>query len=396
MRFRKRLLIIAAALGLAVLILLSFRPEAVPVSMAEVSRGALRVTVEEEGRTRVRERYVVSSPVAASMPRLELHAGDAVTRGQVLLRLQPAPAGVLDARSRAEAQARVSAARATLSAQQQRLKASAADHELARREYDRTKKLVEEGTLAGRLLDEASAALQRTAAERRSAQAAVDVARHDLEAARAILDYSGAGAGEEVAVTAPVDGRVLEVLQESQNIVTPGMGLIVIGDPGSLEIEVEVLSADAVRIRPGMTVWLHRWGGARPLEARVRMVEPAGYTKVSALGVEEQRVKVIADIITPFEQWQSLGDAYRVEAEFVLWESQDVLKLPTSALFRHGEGWAVYVVDGGRARRAPVRIGRQGGLESQVLEGVEAGQQVIVHPDNSLDDGVRVTTLKPA
>jgi HlyD family secretion protein len=222
----------------------------------------------------------------------------------------------------------------------------------------------------------------------------VDVARHELEAAESALAYSAATpAGEpaeRVLVRSPIDGRVLKVQRECEGPVRTGEVLLALGDPSRLEVEVDVLSADAVRIRPGTRVLFDRWGGDEPLEGMVRRVEPVGFTKVSALGVEEQRVLVIADFTSPAERWERLGDGYRVEARFVLWHADDVLQVPASSLFRHGDGWAVFAVEEGRAVRRPLRVGQRTGLAAQVLEGLAEGDVVVVHPSDEVADGVRV------
>ncbi|MGB5589394.1 MAG: HlyD family efflux transporter periplasmic adaptor subunit, partial [Gammaproteobacteria bacterium] len=193
-----------------------------------------------------------------------------------------------------------------------------------------------------------------------------------------------------VPVSSPVAGRVLDLIRESEGVVSPGQPLVEIGDPAALEIEVDVLSADAVRITSGTEVEFHRWGGDAPLEGVVRVVEPRGFTKISALGVEEQRVLVISDIVSPRETWERLGDGYRVEAEFIIWQEPDVLKVPAGALFRKGDAWAVYVFDDGQAQLREIGVGRRSGLEVQVLTGLESGQAVIVHPSDDVADGVRV------
>jgi HlyD family secretion protein len=238
-----------------------------------------------------------------------------------------------------------------------------------------------------------AAEAERADAMLKSARAAVDVARHELDAARTALRYSaasGPAATERIRVVSPVSGRVLSVLREDEGVVAAGTPVLAVGDPRSLEVFVDVLSSDAVRIRPGMDVWLERWGGDAPLEARVRTVEPTAFTKVSALGVEEQRVRVVADLVSPPEAWSRLGDGYRVEARFVIWHDDDALRVPHSSLFRVGEGWAVFVVDEGRAVRRRVSVGQRGALHAQVLEGLSAGQTVITYPDDRLADGTRV------
>lgn len=392
----KRLGVIAGlVLVIAAAVMLGFRETPVAVSTTEVARGELRVTVEAEGRTRVRERYVVSSPVPAYAPRVVLHAGDTVERDQVLLELQPTPAAALDARSRAEAEANVDRARAALDAAESRLEAAEARRRLARQEMDRIKPLYESGTVSRRDLDRAAADLREAEATVTSARYAVEVARQELRAARAVLEYGSASrTPDTMPLTSPVSGKVLKVHHESQGTVQAGQPILTIGDPGSLEVEVDVLSADAVRIRSGMPVELHRWGGGEPLEGEVRVVEPSGFTKISALGVEEQRVLVIADITSPFERWRGLGDAYRVEAVFILWQGEDVLRIPSSALFRdESDEWTVFVAAGGRAHERSVRLGHRGPFFVEIVEGLEVGEQVVTHPDDSLSDGTRVERL---
>ncbi len=385
-----------SALGLVILgaLVFGFMPRPVPVDTAIVRSGPLRVTVEEEGRTRVIDRYVLSAPVAGLARRIELDVGDQVNKGDVLLELEPLPPEVLDPRSRASAEARVQAASAARQGAAQSVAAARADAELADHELARKVKLRADGLISEDELDRARAEARVTAANLRSAEFAVDVARHELEAARTALVFSTAAATgqalEMVPVRSPVAGRVLDIFRESEGVVSPGQPLIEIGDPAALEIEVDVLSADAVRITPGTKVEFHRWGGDEPLEGMVRVVEPRGFTKISALGVEEQRVLVISDIVSPRRIWERLGDGYRVEAEFIIWQQADVLKIPAGALFREGDDWAVYVLDGGRAQLREIKPGRRSGLEVQILGGLEPDQSVIVHPSDDVEDGVRV------
>jgi len=385
-----------SALGLVILgaLVFGFMPRPVPVDTAIVRSGPLRVTVEEEGRTRVIDRYVLSAPVAGLARRIELDVGDQVNKGDVLLELEPLPPEVLDPRSRASAEARVQAASAAREGAAQSVAAARADAELADHELARKVKLRADGLISEDELDRARAEARVTAANLRSAEFAVDVARHELEAARTALVFSTAAATgqalEMVPVRSPVAGRVLDIFRESEGVVSPGQPLIEIGDPAALEIEVDVLSADAVRITPGTKVEFHRWGGDELLEGVVRVVEPRGFTKISALGVEEQRVLVISDIVSPRKIWERLGDGYRVEAEFIIWQQADVLKIPAGALFREGDDWAVYTLDGGRARLREIKPGRRSGLEVQILGGLEPNQTVIVHPSDDVGDGVRV------
>lgn len=396
MTHRRSLLIIPVALLVAAALWLALRPAPEPVSLAVAERGYLAVTVEEEGRTRVRERYEVSAPVDGWAPRITLEAGDRVRTGEVLVGLEPAPAAALDPRARAEAQAAVERARAALEAEQARLEAARATAEFASSEYERLQGLRVNDRISRSELERAAAEARRAAAELESAGYAVDVARQELMAARARLEYAGrVDTPDRIPVTSPVDGRVLAVAHESQGVVRAGELLLVVGNPESLEVVIEVLSADAVRIQPGIGVRFHRWGGGHSLEGRVRRVEPSGFTEISALGVEEQRVRVIADITAPFAQWRGLGDAYRVEAEFILWEAFDVLHVPESAVFRHGDGDAVFVAVDGVARLRRVETGHLGGLDVEITAGLEAGESVILQPGDAIEDGARITQLQP-
>ena len=371
-----------------------FMPRALPVDIAEVKRAPLTVTVEEEGKTRVSERYLVSAPVAGYVRRIDLKAGDAVSKGQVLALIEPARAVALDPRTRAQAQAQASAAQAALAVAQENARAAAAAEQLVQQERTLAESLQQSNFLSAQALDTARSAETRARAVRQAADHAVRVARFELELARAAVANTNrlqaGGAVELFQVRAPVAARVLRLLHESEGAVATGQPLLEIGNPGTLEVEVEVLSTHAVKIAPGSKVILDRWGGDQAMQGVVRVVEPSGFTKISALGVEEQRVRVIVDITSPREAWQRLGDGYRVEARFVLWEGADVLQLPTSALFRHGEGWAVFALKGGRARLTPLEIGERAGLATQVLSGLAAGAEVVSHPDDALSDGARV------
>ena len=258
----------------------------------------------------------------------------------------------------------------------------------------RKQKLRAKETISETLLEEAETRARQTAAEQQSAEFTVEVARFDLEAARTALQYSLADNTASRPVTvdlhAPVTSRVLSVDHKSEGVVSAGEDLIEIGDPAQLEVAVDVLSQDAVQIRPKTRVQFYRWGGDVPLEGVVRTVEPAGFTKISALGVEEQRVWIIADLVSPRSAWQFLGDGYRVEAHFILWQNPDVLQAPSSALFHHDGSWAVFVVEDGRARRRHVEVGHRNGLMAEISGGLSTGDRVITHPDDRIEDGVRV------
>lgn len=385
---------LATALVVAAGLAVGFMPRAQPVDIAEVKRAPLAVTVEEEGKTRVRERYQVTAPVTGYVRRSSLEAGDAVTAGQVLAVIEPTRAVALDPRTRAQAQAQVSAAQAALAVAEENARAATAAAQLAQQERVRAESLRASNFVSAQALDTARSAETRVRAVQQAAAHSVRVARFERDTARAAVASTArlqaGGATDVLQVRAPVAARVLKLQQESEGAVAAGQPLLEIGNPDSLEVEVEVLSTHAVKIAPGSKVILDRWGGERAVAGTVRVVEPSGFTKISALGVEEQRVRVIVDFASPREAWQRLGDGYRVEARFVLWEGDDVLQVPTSALFRHGVGWAVFAVNGKRARLTPVETGQRAGLATQVLSGIAAGARVVSHPDDKISDGTRV------
>jgi HlyD family secretion protein len=385
---------IAAVAIIIAVIVVGFLPRAVLVDTAVLMRGKLSVTVEEEGRTRVKDRYVVSAPVAGYIRRIELEVGDSVDKDQAIAYLDPVPSTVLDPRTRAEAEARVAAARAALKVAVEQVKATEADLSYAEAELFRLQRLYESKNVSRDALQAAQSRHRKALAAHQSAQFSVDVAGYELKAAEAALQYSAAkngGTPETVMVRSPVKGDVLKILHKSEGVVDRGQPLLELGNPLSLEVEVDVLSRDAVQMQAGTRVILERWGGD-PLNGVVRLVEPVGFTKISALGVEEQRVLVIVDITSPPQSWSRLGDGYRVEAEFILWQGDNVLKVPVSALFRVQDEWAAFVVTDGRARLRNVKIGRRGSLDAEVLSGLEENDVVITHPGDTVADGVRVRT----
>jgi HlyD family secretion protein len=384
--------------GIAVIVVFAivygFLPKPVRVDIAKASRGSMMVTVEEEGKTRVKDRYVISAPVAGFLRRIDLEVGDLVKKGQAVAELESVRSAVLDPRSRAAAEATVSAAEATLKAAGETVRARSADAEYANANAARSGKLFDSGYISKDAMDLSGSEAKRTNADLLAAQAAAQSARFELDKARSALGYSAAekavNSGKIVSVRAPAAGRVLKIQHESEGTVIPGDPLIDIGDPAQLEVKVEVLSEDAVRIKPGMNVLFERWGGEGALAGRVRIVEPAGFTKISSLGVEEQRTLVIADITAPPESWRRLGDGYRVDARFVIWEGKEVLQVPASALFRKGDGWEVFVVHNGKARLQRVQLGHRTGLTAEVVSGLSEGDEVIAHPDDSVKEGTRV------
>ncbi|MFO0368101.1 MAG: efflux RND transporter periplasmic adaptor subunit [Acidobacteriota bacterium] len=383
------------------------RPRPVEVETGVVAVGPLRVTVEEEGKTRLRSRYVITAPVAGSLGRVRLRAGDGVKAGAVVAMVWPPRVAPLDARSVEQGEARVAVAerarevaRRRVAAQGEQVRLAKAEAQYWERQREREERLSRSGDVAAARLERTLADWRRAeatvaAAERglATAEAEVSAAEAEVVSARAALGQ-GTGAGPAVAVVAPAGGRVMRVVRESEGAVGLGEALVELGDARAIEVVVEVLSADAVRIRPGMRVGLERWGGAKTLEARVRTVEPGGFTKVSALGVEEQRVRVVADLVSPEGEWAALGDGYRVEAAFVLWEGERVRQVAASAVFRVGEGWAVFVVEGGLARRRAVGVGHRSGLAVEVTGGLREGEVVVLHPDETVEEGKAVVEGK--
>jgi HlyD family secretion protein len=400
--WRRTLILATIGALVAAVLVYAFLPQPVPADLAEVSRGALRVTVDDEGRTRVKEVYVVSAPVAGRVLRIDRHVGDPVTAGEtVLATIQPTAPTFLDLRGKRQAEAAVHAAEAALQLAEAELVRAQAELEFARSGLARARKLASGDTISQKALDNAKRDFKTSEAAVAAAEATLRVKSFDLETARASLIEPGSevttGPGENccVSVRAPVDGCVLRLVQESEAVIAAGAPLVEIGDPRDLEVVVDLLSRDAVRIREGAEVAIDEWGGDAVVKGRVRRIEPTGFTKVSALGIEEQRVNVIIDFTDPPERWQSLGHGYRVEAHIVVWQTEDTLRVPVSALFRHGERWAVFVVVEERARLREVVVGHRNSLAAEVLEGLEPGERVVLYPSDRIFDGVAVTARPP-
>jgi HlyD family secretion protein len=376
---------VLALAGAAVLAVI-LAPDAVPVEVTQIAPGPLEVTVDEDGETRAHDRFVMSAPAAGRVSRIELHEGDPLARGQVVAELWPLP---LSAREREEQLARIVAVEELAREASERVRRAQTEHEQARRESQRMQKLAAGGFISQQEAEQARVRETTSANELEAARFKARSADADLKAARAALLAVDAGMGEtaRVLIRSPVAGKVLRIPEKSERVVSAGTSLMTVGDPAKLEIVIDLLSTEAVKVKPGMPIMLEAWGGEKPLRARVRLVEPYGFTKISALGVEEQRVNVIADFVDPPGP---LGDGYRVEARIVIWSADAVLKAPVSALFRHGDAWSVFVVDGGRARRREVQIGHRGALEAEVLRGLQGGEVVIRHPSNDIADGRRV------
>jgi HlyD family secretion protein len=391
----KRLRWIGGLVLAAVVLVWAFRPAPVPVDLASVQKGALQVTVDEEGETRVRDRYVVSAPVPGRVRRIELEPGDRVTAGKTVLAMfEPPDPALLDSRTRLELQGRARAAESAVGGARAERERVAADLEFARRELERHKALFAAGAVSRDAFEAAERQVRTLEEAMRSAEFNVRTAQHQLEVARASLMQGRGGAGTPIRLTSPVDGVVLRRMQESEAVVAIGQPLVEIGDVAHLEIVSDLLSTAAVRVQSGQPVLVEQWGGDRPLRGRVRRVEPSGFTKISALGVEEQRVNVLIDLEDPREVWQKLGDGYRVEVRIIVWRREDVLKVPTSSLFRQGTGWAVYRVENRKAVRQAVDAGQQNGLEAEIRSGLQEGQTIIVFPSDEVEDGVSVQSRR--
>lgn len=377
---------VLGTLGLALALFLGApRPE---VEVADVTRGTYVRYIEEDGRARVRDRYVVSAPLAGTLERLTLRVGDRVAPGDVVAILRPAPSPLLDARSRAEMEERRGAAEARLAAARAAQSRADAARAQAENEVARARQLAEAGALPGRDLERSELALTVAEHDRDAARSAAHLATHDLEQARAALrSATHDGSVDGFQLNAPVDGRVLRVRQESESMLAPGTPILELGDPAALEVVVDLLSTDAVRVEPGAEAEITGWGGEGSLRARVRMIEPVANVRVSALGVEEERVDVIVDPIDPDDRWARIGDGYRVEVRVPIERIENALRIPTSALFRVGEEWRAFVVEDEVVQTVAVVVTSYGPLESVVTSGVEEGDTVVLQPPEALRDG---------
>jgi HlyD family secretion protein len=395
---RRILWVTGIVLVVVLAILYGFLPRTQEVDLVRLTRGPLQVTIEEEGRTRLKERFVISAPTAGYVRRIEAKVGDPVKKGETVAVLEPLRSQALDPRSRAEAEAVVSAAAASLAAAMEKERAATADADYIEKRLVRITTLYSKGSVAKDQFDQTESEAKKARAVQRSAKAAADVARSELERAKTTLQnfapVQRTGKNNTVEVTSPVSGAVFRIYRESEGAVHVGEPLMDIGNAGNLEVRVEVLSSDAVRIKQGTPVLFKRWGRDEPLTGRVRLVEPAGFTKVSSLGVEEQRVLVIVDITSPPEMWRVLGDGYRLEAHFVVWEGKDILQVPTSALFRSGKEWSVFVEEKGKARRRAVEVGQRTGLTAELISGLKENERVVAYPDDAISDGAGIRQRK--
>ncbi len=372
---------------------LSFRPQAIEVDWSTVTRGPLEVTVNEDGRTRIREKYVVSAPLAGQLQRVVLKPGDPVVAGETLLAtILPTNPDLLDPRNRSAAEARVKASEAGVRRADANAEAAKAAMESAKSMLDRRLRLRQDAATFDQAVEDAQMQSRMRSEEYRSADFSREIARFELELAKASLVRTTPGDDAatkdwHLDVFSPIGGKVLRVLQESAAVVAPGTQLMEIGDPRDIELEIDVLSTDAVRITPGAKMHLEHWGGEAELEAQVRLIEPGAFTKVSALGVEEQRVNVIGDIVSPIPE--QFGDRFRFEARIVTWSGESVLRVPMSALFRHDKEWAVFIADAmGMAQRQLIKIGHRNSDHAEVLEGLAENDRVVIFPSDQVVDGV--------
>ncbi len=399
----------AAVLVLAALGWLGLRPRPVEVDAATAVRGPFEMTVEEDGETRIREPYLISAPLAGRLVRVELEPGDLIAKGQILAAIDPGEPGLLDARTEAESQARVLAATALQRRAESQLETARAEETKAARYCERDRRRFEAGEIAAPMLEDAEHLLRVARNQVSASESAVEIAKFELDQAKAALLYSQnlradqPGSERQFEIRSPIDGVVLRKFQESSTVIAAAGPILEIGDPDDLEIRIDVLSEDAVKIRPGNPVRLEHWGGPQPLEAFVRRVEPSAFTKVSALGVDEQRVWVYADFAGrddpgaaavpespgPPQGRQLLGDGYRVEAKIVVSKEDEVLKVPSGALFRdpEGGGWTVYRILRGKAAMTPVDRGQDNGIETSVTEGLAEGDLVVLHPGDRVRPG---------
>ena len=381
-----------AGLLLLMLVAWGLWPKPVLIETGVVARGPLTVRVSEEGKTRVRNRYVVAAPIAGKMRRVPLKAGDEVVAGETLLTtIEPIAAPLLDPRARIQAEAAVSMQEAARKQAVEVLDAKRTTLQLAEADRDRVRAAKLQGSVSAMDRDRVEGEASMRAAEVRAAEFALQVIDYELAQTRANLERPEAGGrGNLIEVKSPVTGRVLKVMQESETIVSPGVSILEIGDPADLEIEAEILSRDAVAIHPGDSVEIEQWGGENALKARVRRVEPAAFTKISALGVEEQRVIVLSDLVDSPEMAKRLGDRFRVEVRVAIWRTESALIVPAGALFREGNVWKTYVFGRSRAQLRAVDVGHSDGRLTEILSGLQVGDEVLLHPPDTVGDGTRV------
>ena len=389
MKKRTKALWLLAMFVVVAALVLAFRPRPVLVQVAIASAGLLQQTVDEEGKTRMHDHFTLAATVAGRLRRVELHAGDPIRAGEIIAWVDSAP---IEPRQTAVLQARLDAARAAENQARADVGRAQTENDQAAVDFERTRKLFEQGVASREAYDKASSSAAGAAQQLDSAKSRAQAAAFQVqEAQAALMNPSGADTSLPVPIKTPVAGRVLRLIEQSERVVTAGTPIVEIGFTPKLEIVADFLTQDAVKIRPDMDAIIDDWGGDKSLRARVRVVEPGAFTKISALGVEEQRVNVVLDFVDSSDK---LADAYRVEVRVVIWQASDVLKVPSSALFRVGEEWAVFKVENGRAKRTTIQTGHRGAFETEVLKGIKAGELLIVHPSAEIKDGVRVSVLR--
>ena len=379
---------ITAISGLAVVAILLFvmKPSPLQVDAESIRKGELTVTLDGEGMTRVRDSFTVASPVNGRVERITLEEGDFVQKGSVVARVTPPP---LNTREFEEAEARSRSAEAVLEAARASERQVQVDLDQAARKYNRYKNLYGKGAVAAETFEEVKTAWQVLQKQHQASLLNVESARYDFEAALSMIGQSESG--NTVNVFAPDSGRVLRVFEKSERVVSAGTPLVEMGNPEDIELVIDVLSSDAVKVEPDMRVQVEEWGGGTVLSGVVRTVEPAAFTKISALGIEEKRVNIIVDLEEPESR---LGDNYRIQAKIILWQGEGVLQVPVSSIFRGDQGWNVFEIRNGKAVRQPITIGKRGTYYAEVLGGLEEGDVVVIHPTNDLEDDMRVKVMK--
>ena len=379
---------ITAISGLVVVAILLFvmKPSPLQVDAESIRKGELTVTLDGEGMTRVRDSFTVASPVNGRVERITLEEGDFVQKSSVVARVTPPP---LNTREFEEAEARSRSAEAVLEAARASERQVKVDLDQAVRKYNRYKNLYGKGAVAAETFEEVKTAWQVLQKQHQASLLNVESARYDFEAALSVIGQSGSG--NTVNVFAPDSGRVLRVFEKSERVVSAGTPLVEMGNPEDIELVIDVLSSDAVKVEPDMRVQVEEWGGGTVLSGVVRTVEPAAFTKISALGIEEKRVNIIVDLEEPESR---LGDNYRIQAKIILWQGEGVLQVPVSSIFRGDQGWNVFVIRNGKAVRQPITIGKRGTYYAEVLDGLEEGDVVVIHPTNDLEDDMRVKVMK--
>ncbi len=394
-----RILIGSIILLILVAIYFSVRTPPIDVDTAEVVEAPLLVTIDDEGETRVRDMFVVAAPINGRLLRVDLEAGDHVVAGKtVVASMVPAEPDFQNPRSEAEIRAHIRALQANVRSSAARISQAKADRQLAAANFERTDAIFKRGFATKTAHDAARAARDSSAAQVAEVLQAYETAQFDLKAAQASLTGPsfGSSRGNALHITSPESGSVLRVTQESETSLTAGTAIMELGNPSDIEIVTDLLSSDAVKVKPGSDVLIDNWGGERPLKGKVQRIEPFGFTKISALGVEEQRVNVIIDFVDPQIARTRLGHGYRVIARLVKWSGDNVLQVPISALFRDAGIWSVFVMRNGKAGLVRVKVGRMNDERAQILEGLEPGNSVILHPSEKIEDGTRIRLRKGA